>query len=780
MKPVSKLPPEAIKEIGLRDDLAGTPFLKHALLRLHPELINTCGGVYSKETLEQIHQWSGDDVGARLESSSEVTPSARGLKMDFPVHALLLHVGAQQNCSREFLRLASHILWIAKALQEAVEGKANIGGNTVALADNRRKVCRRLWLLPKEALIYFSDLPASAEDFYSAVQAIPNVPSIRGVLKTRKAILLCLEYIFGQKRSPHRNLYVGAPGPNKAISAKVWESSLNKPDPDDRFSDEDAFKVRVELDTSGARPRDLKDAGSAPEEALSAVRLIQGDRPVDVRAGESIVTHAYRSRNAYRYVAKNQQFLPSSWASLTPYEIFVLLKALVEERSEDPRARVALLLSLMTGSSLETVARVQLFQTSERVPKRLDAGAVFVVLGERLWGRGVIRPNQAKRSKSQWSRYFEATEAVLKLPIMEQLHSVLVRQIREFPRDLFPDKNGALFKRKGGNIVEPAKNLLSKLNKRHNTRFTALRVEKALFDALSVGEGDRTEAALITGQMPTSGQISSLYYHHVTKPELSTVYTRALSRVIVDMSDKKKRKFIEHGVGIGSEICPKVEPLKLLVKDLRNAIEVSMQPAIGVKAWIDFHNAYTRYVVMMVLFATGHRAVQDPIPYPEDIDWQRGLVMINDKSGDHQQKDRLVPLVPTCREQLELYLAHRQAVIERRYVLTSQNVPEKLPFFFFLTIDLQTQSVGQKTLTDYLQITYDLPLNINRHLLRSSLRRAGIPGTAVDAFMGHWADHQNPFDRFSTMDPVRYYEACGSAIAELFARMGWRALEGLA
>ncbi|MEX1227818.1 MAG: hypothetical protein WEB64_13795 [Marinobacter sp.] len=470
---------------------------------------------------------------------------------------------------------------------------------------------------------------------------------------------------------------------------------------------------------------------------------------------------------------------PSQWRKLSFFDLHVLIGALRENEAEDAFVSIFLVLSLLTGSPAERVLESQLYRSTTDIPRQLDAGALCCVLRERVWVRGVLRPDYAKSARSEWLRYVEATTTKLTFPIPEELMSILVSRLKELPLDFNPGKRRPLFPLRDAPILEAVKRFLSKLNERYKTQFTLLRIQQILFNLLIAGEGDRVEAALITGQMPSTGQAASLYYHWAKKSDLIHTYKEALGGLPAPITFEWSARSGASTLGVGSEICPKTKPLQLLANDLQAAIEIARRNWGHQDAWIDFHNCYIRYVIVMVLFATGHRAVQDPIPYAEDVDWERGLVVINDKSGDHMQKDRLVPLVPTCLLQLEKFVRHRNCILTRMRLLLKTPVRNELPFFFFLSDDLKPQSVQPKTLQDQLSDTYDLPLNINRHLLRSTLRKQGLPGTAVDAFMGHWSDGQNPFDRFSAMDPQVFLSQCSKALETLFSEAGWHVVEGL-
>ncbi|MEP1215139.1 MAG: hypothetical protein ABJM11_03880 [Marinobacter sp.] len=83
------------------------------------------------------------------------------------------------------------------------------------------------------------------------------------------------------------------------------------------------------------------------------------------------------------------------------------------------------------------------------------------------------------------------------------------------------------------------------------------------------------------------------------------------------------------------------------------------------------------------------------------------------------------------------------------------------------------------TLAKNLKGISDLPLNINRHYLRSELRHRGVHAEFVDAWMGHWLDGQEPMGRFSTLSPLDFSSSIEPVLSEILNEMGWLPEEGL-
>jgi hypothetical protein len=108
------------------------------------------------------------------------------------------------------------------------------------------------------------------------------------------------------------------------------------------------------------------------------------------------------------------------------------------------------------------------------------------------------------------------------------------------------------------------------------------------------------------------------------------------------------------------------------------------------------HNAYTTYVVTLLLFSTGHRAVNDPFHDPDVFLTQLNGVLITDKVEMQEHEGRLVWFGQTARDQIIAYLSHLKG-LESRLVTIDRHLAfvistlyrsitaKKIPFFFYLS-----------------------------------------------------------------------------------------------
>ena len=203
----------------------------------------------------------------------------------------------------------------------------------------------------------------------------------------------------------------------------------------------------------------------------------------------------------------------------------------------------------------------------------------------------------------------------------------------------------------------------------------------------------------------------------------------------------------EPPIGGGSRLDV-IEPL--LIEAIRNGAAVVEQLARSADM-VGFHNAYTVYVVVTLLAATGARPVVDPFESIDHFDFERWFVYINDKSSSETREDRLVPLPRAIsdwiRESYIRYLAllSQQLAAEHPHLaheiqlLTQPGVERSMPLFFLLTEtgELTWSSVSEQAVEASEIFGWPLPLNLFRHRLAQILRRLGLDPEIIDAILGH-------------------------------------------
>ena len=181
----------------------------------------------------------------------------------------------------------------------------------------------------------------------------------------------------------------------------------------------------------------------------------------------------------------------------------------------------------------------------------------------------------------------------------------------------------------------------------------------------------------------------------------------------------------------------------------------------------DAHNTMALYTLMMLLFATGHRAVNDPFFSLDTFNLDRAECLIEDKVVAASRQARLVWLPEIAVTQLRHYLSHLGALSRRLYrvdkslardimAVTQSEGPRPMPLFFFLEGEgraLKRVAVTPSTLKLRLDTAWPLPLNANRHVLATGLRNVGCPAELVEMQLGHVEAGVSPFGAYSVLSP---------------------------
>jgi hypothetical protein len=307
------------------------------------------------------------------------------------------------------------------------------------------------------------------------------------------------------------------------------------------------------------------------------------------------------------------------------------------------------------------------------------------------------------------------------------------------------------------------------------------RIQNCLFDSVIRVSGDLVEACLITGRHPPFGQSAAIYYHTRSAEQLADYYERVVVSWAPAMPAITGLNQLElSGVGsprVGSPHSLRADVMRAVVASLQEQLQeyrkVVDQPAY---LW-RFHNLYTAYVNLMLLWATGYRAVRDPIADPAELNRQRGFVVVSDKEGPGITHSRVVYLPQQMIEQLDHYEAHRVALAGRLSMAGREVTLDT--FFWFLTCDYELIRATPKQLGNEINWTFPWPLNTSRHTLRGYLRDRDVRGDLVDTFMGHWGIGTEPWARHSSLDPLAFKSAIEPMIAELLVSLNFDVLEGI-
>jgi hypothetical protein len=444
---------------------------------------------------------------------------------------------------------------------------------------------------------------------------------------------------------------------------------------------------------------------------------------------------------------------------------------------------------LATGRDLTSVLGAHVIKNYHNIPETICDQALYVTNNATEWLSGVFKPENGRRVNSNWRDAMRPTIERLPLPINATLQSLIAphawrvgMQVKQHSVQLFKEPTRKQLK-------EEFVQLLSAVSRETGARLTEQRLSLHLFNTLNVGEADLAATCLITARMPTVGQQSPLYYYAPAVANLAQQYTAALQRIERQLSialdtgtspTSVQPAAIEPATFegyIGSQMVPTAQYVTELVAHLlKHQHEVKKQPGLF-QQLTAFHNAYTAYTIAMLMFCTGYRSIRDPLPRLAHISLSRGVIVIADKTNDHQSNARFLPLPSVMVEQFRAYLKHRKAMLSRLQLYLGQDWDT--PFLFLDTYGKPKQ-VTPDRLENHLQWPQSPPLNINRHYLHTQLKEHGCSAALTDAFMGHWDMGQEPWAKYSTFCPREYRQRITSRVEYMMREQGWAVIEGIA
>ncbi len=334
------------------------------------------------------------------------------------------------------------------------------------------------------------------------------------------------------------------------------------------------------------------------------------------------------------------------------------------------------------------------------------------------------------------------------------------------------------------NAESNIKKLLTKINKRKHARLTVDRVGNFLLNAIQHQErADITTEMMITGREAYTGTVPA-HYTQQQGNRLNSTYTKFWQNVLRHTQPPSAQCYDINAV-TGSVFMPQQGRLITLIEQLQEALEGSMRRLKSspqdLSLLIKCHNNFTRYVAIMVAYATGIRAVTNPIPRLSNIDYDTGLFVLRDKDSEDGYHTRLMWCAPMCMEQLQVYWQHINKVIHAigsgrpdfYSELTYDHNGEREAFF------LQSDETPFNVTPQVLHAFYDLPCkihlpdNAHRHYLRSVMLERNCPPEVINAYMGHWSVGEEPWGKYSSLSAYNYCKHLGRHIPFMLDDLGF-------
>ncbi len=531
------------------------------------------------------------------------------------------------------------------------------------------------------------------------------------------------------------------------------------------------------LQTGGERKleRDLVRLGAAPAgEGCAPSHAIVGCQDLgleyhrDLRAKYGVAQHRARA------ITSAAQHLPMASDRLQLHDLTVLLDwfSKGDPDSSSPY-RDAALTAFLTGLPSDGLPRVRVAQSPPAL--NADPDVVVLDLSTLSWWLPKLVLKDAFTPDEEERELYWPTDDRLALPISRSFPGVprlVARAVKIH--------NGLLFREPANSLREGIRRELNVLNQRFGSRLSLRRISDFLSRFTADRADDRTLDSLLSAAPEPSGADARLYYYAPRTSSLTARYTESLKWV-----DKLHRggapPAIDQNVianqlasrRIGSRGVAQPDVLKTNIKNIAADLAPVGRGRKTVRALIYFHNRLTAYTARMAYWATGVRAVGDPIEF-ELIDLRSGYIGISDKDQDSFQDSRIVWLPPLVRRQLRAYEVHREHMLA---ILSREgfNLPKTWLFFIDGVSCIAVTPSGLAVF----QPDWRFRANAQRHFLCTELRERGVPGSAVDAWLGHGAYGQEAYGQYSCLSPAEVRDCIGPTLENLINEQGWAVINGL-
>ncbi len=764
--------------------------LMHPLLAIVIDHVVTVGcDEWDKGALVELS--SGLKSG-EIALSSHATRGPKGLHGDHPIHGALLKIAEQDATGiSQRLRLLAHVIDVAYQWRADIQHAGP--HNTFRPSDKKRltydtylenleTACKVVRKLDAEWLDEISKGHDRSEDLQQKLYRFSVDPEI-----------LDDSYIQQLERFLAYGLHSRGPrkGHTKGGGSTKKAAQIQRQRPIDDTSEKtiDAPKSsRLTVYQPSEDDDKTRQSGLSSNEEQSPTELIQSDKPIASHKGDSSFQAVYRARSQRQHQDKSAQLLPGRWEQLSAYDLHHLALRLRDQPPGlDKQLNCLIGLMMATGRDLESVLGAHVVRNLDQVPQKVDHRALYVARTADEWYSGVFRPESGRKINSQWRDMMRPTLQRLSLPVLGSCRVLITPYARRAGVNV-KKRSLPLFKKAVHEQLKSAfSQLLSTVNREAGTRLSEKRLSLHLFNVLNMGETDLAAICLITARMPTIGQQSPLYYYAPAVANLARQYAAAIKRVerplataldwdsTADITQRPTARAANDKEYVGSQIVPQAHYVTELVTHLLRQQREAKKQLGRFEAWAKSHNLYTAYNIAMLMFCTGYRSIRDPLPRLSHLSLSRGVIVIADKTNDHQSNARFLPLPPIMVEQLRAYLKHRHAVLSRLQLYLGQDWDTP---FLFLDTHGNPKQVTPTRLENHLQWPQSPPLNINRHYLHTQLKERGCSAELVDACMGHWDMGQEPWAKHSTFCPRQYRQHITSRVEDMMQEQGWKVIEG--
>ena len=720
-------------------------------------------------------------------------PPLRGAYTTHPLGVALWCSVKNQDLVKRYRLLQANLILAYHYLKDLEEVKKYFYKNA------KEAACRASrYLADPDNAAMLESLPDSSVVFDRYCRAVLGLPEPEG--KQINDLKILFKYALqGKKGITHaskKRLHYNSP-------FQHYTQSIDMVEEEARGSSEKVHVLKVQAGSRVQSRKQIKYLCSPDEFTSARETVVCEDSGDDPSGGLSPGQQFFRAKASISAIAMHNQRLGSDWDTLTQYEVSKLLSGLdmLGAQNKDlggiPSAEVAAYLSVLFWLSAppDVAASCEWVQQPSSCKSRLG------ILWEgptKLWVVKPRRPEQNHVPEDLLKQQALPLSARYVLPIPAMAHLTM----QHFDKFSGKKEPSEVFNRTPTEYIAAAENFLNALRDGSGGRQTLQRVSRYVHDYLARMPGsDVTAAMAISGRADLLGAVPLHYTAHSVQ-KLQELYAAACVGIMAATGKDVHRKTADETVVTpgadrmyaGSMYVPSRTTVKRLIEDLRKRMEEARgNLSNNIVALIQLHNDLTVYTVMMLGFATGYRAVHDPLLQEAEIDRASGFAVISDKDDDQYHHARIVWLPDLCIKQMDLYREHLdqlQGILflmnqdlffkVRGRATTGRGANRENPSLFLLDAEIDDLPVQPRYLERLVRkIDYQLPMNANRHYLRTNLFSRKCPIEVINAFMGHVDRGNEPWGMYSGLSPLVYLQELRKCLVPLMDEDGWCAESGL-
>jgi len=532
------------------------------------------------------------------------------------------------------------------------------------------------------------------------------------------------------------------------------------------------------------------DEFTAPREVISYEK--EGKDP---SGGLSLGQQYLKAKEAVKSITMDNQRLPFAMGFLSPHDIDLFLQQLrilsatagsiLGIANEELAAFLAI--NFWTSRPVDDVVK----STLAPYPEEPQSNVAIYRQDKNEWF--FLLKAKAPELKTEAS-YVSEEKALPRainfyLPVPVQAENAIYPWLKNFPEMPVAVR---IFSHNTEEYEAASDEFFTSLRRKYGSRLNSSKVHNHLHLLISrLPSSDTTMAMAISGNDDNIGKVHFHYTANSTTAARDT-YQKAVDDICgsqgnsVNGADPDQPEQKE--LFVGSNFVPTRQEIARIVKAMREKLaELRRELVVSPEKLIAFHNEYTSYTVLLTGFCTGYRAVHDPLFLKSEIDRTSGFAVISDKDGNDFYHTRIVWLPPICLTQLERYSEHMEQMSRelflrnqqlffssRREEIIGRRSEREYPGLFYLDDIKSHAEVRPGNLEEYLkQIDFTLPVNSNRHYLRTNLLKRKCSLEVVNAFMGHWEMGLEPWGMYSGLQPDTYKRELEKHLVDLVNEDSW-------